>query len=60
MKNNDIYVELYKGKSKKSGNDFEAVKVSIGEWSSLIFPRSAFELNYIKKVLGEDDNANEN
>lgn len=59
MKNNDIYVELYKGKSKK-GNDFEAVKVTIGEWSSLIFPRSGFELNYIKKVLGEDDNANEN
>ena len=57
---NDIYVELYTGKSKKTGKDFEAIKVTIGDWSSLVFPRSGFELNYIKKVLGENANASEN
>lgn len=51
----DIYVELYEGKGKKSGKEFQAIKVSIGEWSGLLFPRSSFEWNYIKKVLGKDE-----
>lgn len=53
--NNDIIVELVKGKSKKSGNDYEAIKLSIGEWNTLIFPRSSFELSYIKKILGNNE-----
>lgn len=57
MKNTDIIVDIVKGKSKKTGKEYEAIKLSIGEWSSLVFPRSAFEMNYIKKVI--NDNANE-
>lgn len=47
----DIKVEIVDGISKKSGNAYQAVKLSIGEWSSLVFPRSSFEMNYIKDIL---------
>ena len=53
---NEVYVELYEGKGKKTGKEFQAIKVTIGDWSGLLFPRSAFEWNYIKKVLGKNDN----
>ena len=53
--NNEIIVELVKGQSKKTGKDYEAIKLSIGAWNTLVFPRSPFELNYIKKVLKEDN-----
>lgn len=49
--NNKIFVEKYVGKSKKSGKQFTAIKLSIGDWNTLVFPRSQFELNYIFKVL---------
>lgn len=55
MKNTDIIVELVNGKSKKTGKDYKAIKLTIGDWSTFVFPRSPFELNYIEKVL----NANE-
>lgn len=57
--NNEIIVELVKGQSKKTGKDYEAIKLSIGDWHTLVFPRSPFELDYIKKVL-KDDNVNGN
>ena len=49
--NNKIFVEKYVGKSKKSGKEFNAVKLCIGDWNTLIFPRSRFEAEYIFKVL---------
>lgn len=56
VKSYDITVDIVKGKSKKTGKDYEAIKLSIGEWSSLVFPRSPFEMNYIKKVITANDN----
>ena len=53
--NDDIIVSIHKGKSKKTGKDFECIKLEIGDWSTLVFPRSAFELNYIKQILGSDN-----
>lgn len=44
-----MQVSIYKGKSKK-GKDFEALKVQIGEYSSLIFP-TKIEMLYIKSQL---------
>lgn len=52
---NDIVVSIYQGKSKKSGKDFECIKLDIGDWSTLVFPKSEFELNYIKKVIKENE-----
>lgn len=57
MKDDKITVELYEGKGKKSGKEFHAVKVNIGKWAGLCFPRSTFEWDYIKSVYeGEEDN----
>lgn len=49
--NDDIKVEIISGESKKTGKTYEAIKLTIGDWSSLVFPRSVFEMNYIKSVL---------
>lgn len=48
---NEITVEVQTFKSKKTGNNYEALKLSIGEWSTIVFPRTRFELNYIKSFL---------
>lgn len=53
--NNDITVSIYNGKSKKTGKNFQAIKLEIGDWSTLVFPRSAFELQYIKNILGSSN-----
>jgi hypothetical protein len=36
--------------SKKTGNPYQAVQVSIGKWKKLIFVQD-FELDYIKSIL---------
>lgn len=43
-------VELYNIKSKKTGNDIECLKVTIGVYESLLFPSKA-ELEYIKTQI---------
>lgn len=48
---NEITVEVKTLKSNKTGNTFEAIELHIGEWNTLVFPRTRFELNYIKSVL---------
>lgn len=52
-KSNDVLVEVVTGQSKK-GNTYEAIKLTIGDWDTLVFPRSQFEMNYIKEVLSDD------
>lgn len=52
---NDVIVSIHNGKSKKTGKPFQCIKLEIGEWSTLVFPRSSFELNYIKSILGTDN-----
>lgn len=53
--NNTISVSLIEGKGKKSGKPYKAIKLEIGDWSTLVFPRSQFELNYITGVLNNKD-----
>ena len=52
--NDKIYVEKVTGKSKKTGRDYNAVKLSIGDWSTLVFPRSKFEADYIFNIIGDN------
>lgn len=44
-------VTIYNGESRKDKKPFKAVRVEVGEWSQLIFPRSSFELSYIEQQL---------
>lgn len=46
---NNINVTIYKGKSKK-GSDFEALRLKIGEYETLIFP-TKIEMIYIKNLI---------
>lgn len=45
----EVSVTVVQGRSK-AGKDYEALKVVIGEYETLIFP-TKFELKYIKSVL---------
>jgi hypothetical protein len=50
---NEVSVQLFEGVSKKSGKPYKAIKITIGKWSKLVFPRSAFELDYITEILSK-------
>lgn len=43
-------VELYNIKSKKTGNDIECLKISLGVYETLVFPSKA-EMEYIKGII---------
>lgn len=49
----NVNVEIVAGTSKKTGKEYKAIKLSIGDWSQLVFPRSAFEMDYIINQLEE-------
>lgn len=45
------HITLYEGKSKATGKPFRALKLTVGEWSVLHFPKTNFEMDYIVKNL---------
>lgn len=47
-------IEIYQGTSKK-GKQFEALKISIGRYSALLFP-TPVEMFYIKSLLKKENN----
>lgn len=49
----DIKLENFTGKSK-NGNTFTCFKLFIGEFSTLLFPRSDMERNYLQKIIDEN------
>lgn len=49
--NTKINVEIYEAVSKKTNKPYRALKLSVGEWSTLIFPQSKFEWEHIEKVF---------
>lgn len=54
-KNNNnavLSIKPFVGTSKKTGKEFKAFELTIGEWSTLVFPRSSFEYSYIEKLVG--------
>lgn len=51
MTKSNINLAVYKGLSKKDKTPFTALKITIGEWDTLYFPKSNFEMSYIENVL---------
>ena len=50
--NNQLAIDIISGKQKKDpSKEWQAVKITIGSWTYLIFPKSKFEMDYIKTVL---------
>lgn len=46
-----IYVEHYVGESQRTGKEYNAIRLTIGDWNTLIFPKSSFESKYIFGIL---------
>jgi len=46
-------IGIHDGVSKKTGNPYSAISIKVGEWSTLIFPKSSFEMKYIREQLGQ-------
>ena len=49
----DASISIVSGTSKKTGKVWTGISVKIGEWSTLVFPKSNFEMKYIREQLGE-------
>lgn len=48
-----ISITPYKGKSRKTNKEYNAYLLTIGDWSSLFFPKSQFERKYLDSIIGE-------
>lgn len=46
-------LSIIQGTSKKTGNSYEAIKITVGKWTKLIFV-SDFELQYIKDYIDQN------
>lgn len=51
--NKEITVEHVRRISKKNNTEFEAICLTVGDWSTLIFPETKFECKYIYSILDE-------
>lgn len=49
-----IKVSKYKGTSKL-GVEFTAIKLQIGKWETLIFPKTKFEKDYIFDIIEKNE-----
>jgi len=52
--NSSTTVEIISGTNKETKREWEAIKVTIGDFSFLHFTKSKFELDYVKKTLAEE------
>lgn len=51
MENQNISISVIDGERKDGKGKWKALKVEIGEWSTVVFPRTRFEMNYIEKII---------
>lgn len=49
-----LEINLHNGISKE-GKPYRCVQVVIGDWSTLIFPNTKFEMDYIEKYIKNED-----
>lgn len=45
-----IKFEHFEGKNKE-GRPYSAIKLAIGDYETLLFPRSRMELNYLNNII---------
>lgn len=46
-------ITLHEGTSSKTGKTFVALQLTVGKWTELYFPKTRFEMDYIKSFLSE-------
>lgn len=47
-----ISLEKVTGKSRKTGNAYTAYKLCLGDYETLLFPKSSMERNYLERLVG--------
>lgn len=52
-------ITLFEGTGKASQKPFTAIKLEVGTWNVLYFPKSNFEMEYIKSQLTQPETAEE-
>ena len=52
-------ITLYEGVGKDSKKPFTALKLEVGDWNVLYFPKSRFEMEHLKKYLQEPETPEE-
>jgi len=56
VNNENVKIEVQTGTQKKDASKtWKGLRISIGDWSTLIFPKSNFEMEYIEKTLAEGE-----
>ena len=50
---NKITLKQFTGKSKKTGEEFKCFQLIAGSFSTLIFPRSKIEYEYLENYLNK-------
>lgn len=55
---NETKIEIITGTVKKDGpmkgKEWKALKITVGDWTKVIFPDSTFEMNYIESILNAE------
>lgn len=52
---NEPTLTIVSGISNKTQKEYKALMLKIGDWSSLYFPQSQFEMTYIVKYAEENN-----
>jgi len=48
----EVKVEIVSGTwAKDKTKTWSGVKITIGNWSQIVFPKTSFEMDYIKTIL---------
>lgn len=50
----EISVSIHEGIGSKSGKPYSCIKLVIGDWETLVFPQTKFELDYIRECLSKN------
>jgi len=49
----EISIKIYEGVAKETKKPYKAILITVGEWSTMMFAKSKFEMDYIEKTLAE-------
>jgi len=49
-------IEIVTGIGKESKKEWKAIKVVVGDWQTLVFPKTKFEMDYIEKTIEDEKN----
>lgn len=46
-------IKVVSGIGKKSNKPWKGISIQIGDWKTLVFAKTPFEMKYLEEILGE-------